>query len=130
MTGQRIPRDIEIFILKNIHSIEQLEVLLFLRKESKREWSAIEVSAALRSSSTSVEARLTDLLSRKFVAARPNLDHMAYIYLSTTDNNLLVDKVAQYYGTHRHAIIELIYSRPAENIRVLADAFRIWKDKM
>lgn len=129
MTARGLPSDVEAFVLKNIHSIEQLEVLLLLQKEQTREWTADEVSAALRSNPASAKARLTDLHSRKLVVETQSAEKYTYRPVSDPELTGLVDNVALFYGTHRHLIIALIYSRPAETLRILSDAFRIWKDE-
>jgi hypothetical protein len=123
-----IPHKVEAFVLKYIHSIEQLEVLLLLRKESDREWSAEDVSATLRTNPVSAAGRLADLKARKLISKRANNGELLYLYTHDVEVRELVDDVAKFYASHRHAIIELIYLRPAETLRVLADAFRIWKD--
>lgn len=129
MSERGIPQKVEAFVLGNINSIEQLEVLLLLRKDPDREWDADQVSSALRTNPASAAGRLSDLRSRKLLSKRRDAGQLYYRYSPEAEIGLLVDEVAKFYTTHRHMIIELIYSRPAETIRILADAFRIWKDE-
>lgn len=129
MNHHGIPHKVEAFVLKYIHSIEQLEVLLLLRKESDREWRAEDVSATLRTNPVSAAGRLTDLKARKLISKRIDTGEPLYRYTHDAEVREVMDDVAKFYASHRHAIIELIYLRPAETLRVLADAFRIWKDE-
>lgn len=129
MADRRIPLEVEAFILKNIHSIEQLEVLLLLQRDPTREWNEEEVSTALRSNPASAQARLKDLQSRNLVIENRSKEQHTYHAVNGSNLAKLVEDVALYYGTHRHLIITLIYSRPTETLRILADAFLIWKDE-
>ena len=128
MDDRHIPDVVQRFVLTNLHSVEQLEVLLHLRKNPDREWSAESVSDALRTTPTSVASRLKDLHSRGLISRRQAGQVAVYRYLPPAGIKSAIDSLAQLYGTHRVRIIALLYPRPAEAIRWFSDAFRLRKD--
>lgn len=128
MNERGIPRKVEVFVINNIYAVEQLEVLLLLRKDPEKKWSAEAVNTVMRTNTSSIAERLEALNTLKLVQKKQEGAQSLYQYAPTSDTKEVVDELAKFYGTHRHVVIELIYSRPAEKIRIFADAFRIRKD--
>ncbi|OYV67204.1 MAG: hypothetical protein B7Z74_09960 [Deltaproteobacteria bacterium 21-66-5] len=56
-----LPEDIRRFIAANITSVAQLELLLLLRGERDREWTADEVSHTLYAATGGMAEQLNDL---------------------------------------------------------------------
>jgi hypothetical protein len=123
-----LPESVKRFVLTHFHSVDQLEVLLHLYRHRDREWTAEQVSADLRTNPPVAVSRLADLHARGFLARRVDDKELVYRFLAPERYAVDVEHLAQFYGSHRVRIIELIYSRPAEAIRWFADAFRIRKD--
>ena len=119
-----IPSEVKDFILRNITSVEEMEVLFFLRDRRDSAWTAHALSAQLRSSLPSIEQRLNDLQSRGLVA-RGDAPGAYRYWPKEPALEDLVAKLAQYYAERRISIIELIYTRPSDKLRSFADAFRI-----
>ena len=126
MAGE-IGADLERFIAQHVHSVEQLEVLLLLRNSGEREWTASEVSRALSSHPHSVETRMLDLRSRGLVASREAEREFVFRYAPQPGLDRLVDQLAHAYGERRTSVINLIFSKPIDSVRTLADAFRLRK---
>lgn len=120
-----ITEEVRSFLLQYVDSVEQLEVLLLVRSQPGRVWSADEVAAELRTDPRSVHLRIDDLRDGGLVAGEagggiryaPRTPAMARA----------VEATDRAYQTHRVAIITLIFSRPTERIRSFADAFRLRK---
>ncbi len=108
------------FLRQQISSIEALEVLLLTHRFPHRVWDADSVAAELRIQSRSAAARLAALEKSGLV----RIDG-ASSYRFAADGELAprVAELDAAYQTHRVRIIELIFSKPADNIRVFADAF-------
>jgi hypothetical protein len=124
------PEEVRRFILETINSVEQLEVLLLLRREAEQDWSAAAVGQALSTSTAAAGMRLTDLTSRGFLAATSAGSETTYRYASVApERERLVDLLATTYAERRVAVISLIYSKPNDQVRAFADAFRLRKDK-
>ena len=127
MSDAVIPPRVQRFIATHIDSIEKLEVLLLLRAQAEREWTAREVSQELRIAETSASMRLADLASRRLVE---QLGEGKYRFMpaSAEDAQDMADLAAT-YSTRRVSVISFIFSKPLEKVRGFADAFRLKRDK-
>lgn len=114
-------------IAEHIHSVEQLEVLLLLRSQPEREWTAAEVSQELSSHPHSVETRMLDLRARGFVASREGEQEFVFRYAPVSGLDHVVEGLARAYAIRRTSVINLIFSKPIDSVRTLADAFRLRK---
>ena len=123
------PDDVRRFILAHINSVEQLEVLLLLRGEPDREWTAQAVGQALYTSAAAAVKRLTDLTASGLAAVLPG-DDPRYRYAPRDDaHRKLVDQMADAYRERRVAVVALIYSKPNDQVQAFADAFRLRRDE-
>lgn len=123
-----IPEEARRLIAERINSVEQLEVLLLLRKDEEREWCAEEVSDELRSSPTSAARRLADLFAHDLLAMRQGSNTL-YRYCPGSETlRRAVDALARAYAERRFTVIDMIFSKPVEKLRVFADAFRVRED--
>jgi hypothetical protein len=114
MSSRLISDRVKALVGEHIVSVEQLEVLLLLRRHPGLEWTPAQVNDQLRSSIGSVAERLADLESRRF------LRHEAgrYQYESANSHDAAVAELADAFAERRFSIIELIYSMAAgENSR-------------
>jgi predicted transcriptional regulator len=117
-----IPEIVKEFIGKHIHSMDVLEILLFLRKESRKEWTANAVSQALMLERSSVQARLDYLLSAGLLNIETVDGERRYLY-RTADPKLseAADELARWFGSHRVSIISLVFSNPSEQVWTYPD---------
>ncbi|MEW6612666.1 MAG: hypothetical protein ACOY5C_09520 [Pseudomonadota bacterium] len=129
MTYEDIPQEIKDFIVKHINSVEQLEILLLLQGSPAREWSARDVAQELRSDTHSVAARMADLHARGFLHSQETPVPTYRFNPANAQEAQLVAKLASVYAQRRMAVINLIFSKPIDKIRVFADAFNLRKDK-
>lgn len=120
------PADVKEFLGQNIHSVAQLEVLLMLRAESERRWSAEDVAKILYVQPPMAKNMLTDLVQRGVVVQ----SEACFRYRPTNDGmGALIDRVAQLYRERRVAVTYEIYSKPMNVVRAFADAFRLRKEE-
>lgn len=104
-----------------IDSVEQLEILLLLAADRQKQWTAEGLAQHLRSNRNSVEQRLSLLLARGLVSSTGNV----YQFSPQSDTVVAtVNAVAGAYKTHRHRVMELIFS-PMKKARDFSDAFRV-----
>jgi hypothetical protein len=120
------PADIKQFITDHISSIAQLELLLLLRADPSRTWTAAEAASALYSAPDIIQAQLADLEARKLVTLA-SADRYSYSP-QTSELDLLISRVAELYRTRRVAVVTAVYSKPVDKIRTFADAFRFRKE--
>jgi hypothetical protein len=122
-----ISEAVKVFILNCIASVEQLEVLLLLKRDPARKWSAKEVADEIRTSYSSAERRLKSLHEIKLLTFFAENQLYSYHPLSA-ETAALVDDLAQNYRTRPYRVIDLIFSKPVSRYQNLADAFKIKKD--
>lgn len=110
---------------EHIHSVEQLEVLLLLRGDPERQWTAEAVAVKLATLPQSAVDRLEDLARRGFLAKSGE----GYRYDgSDRSRDAAVAELQEVYARRRVSLIGLIFSKPSETIRTFADAFRLRKE--
>jgi hypothetical protein len=113
-----IPRAVEQFIARHITSVEQLELLLLLRRQPDVSLTPAEASRRLHTSPHSAGTRLAELERSRLVAR----DGDAYRYGADAETDACVADVERYYSTHR---ARMIFSRPSDEVLGFADAFRL-----
>jgi len=124
--ADEFPDDLKDFIRKHIHSVAQLEILLMLRKEPERTWTADEVTNSLYLQSEMVTQMLKDISQRGFAVETQG--RFRYQPANDTDRRL-IDRLAQVYQERRVAVITAIFSKPIDFIKAFADAFRLRKEE-
>lgn len=108
-------------VAEHIVSVEQLEILLLLRDED-RDWSPEQINDHIKSSATSVLARLADLTNRGFVRR----DGPCFRYDRRQPQEAAVAELAKAYSEAPFTIIDLIFAKPTDPLLVFARAFRLW----
>jgi hypothetical protein len=129
MAGEDLAESVKKLIADHITSVEQLEILMLLRTHPHREWTADDVSEEIRTSVRSAADRLADLRARSFLAARDEGGRSWYRY-APEDSRLrdAIEQLARAYSERRYTVIDLIFAKPIDRLRVYADAFRFRKD--
>ena len=126
-SATNIPEPVADFIRQHIHSVLQLELLLWLREQAGR-WTPQQIAAELRITDQSAQFRLRDLALRGLVAEDTATSTFSYAP-TTLELAKSVDALAACYATTRYSVINLIFSVPGDSARSLADAFRLRKKK-
>lgn len=121
--------DIRRFILDNITSVEQLEVLLLLQRTPEKDWNAASVSKELYTQPEAAAQRLADLEALGLLAHAEGPSPEYRYAPRTLARAQLVARTAEVYRQRRVAVISLIYSRPPSEAQAFADAFRLRKEK-
>ena len=122
-----IPDAVQRLILEKLDSISQLEMLLLLHRDPERGWTADQIGTELRIDPGWAAEQLAVLESRGLVA--PLGEASSYHFRpGTPEAESAVKALATCYADRRVAIIALLYSRPIDRIRVLADAFRVRRE--
>lgn len=125
-----VPNDVQRLIDEHITSVEQLEILLLLAARREVAWTPKQVSEEIRTSTSSAVSRLEDLRAHGFLAAVNSGADDAYQFQpSSSAMRAAVEHLASIYRERRFTIIDLIFAKPIDRLRVYADAFRFRKDK-
>ena len=124
-----VPDDVQRLIDEHITSVEQLEILLLLAARPDVAWTPEQVREEIRTSTSSAVSRLDDLRKHGILVALDGRDD-AYRFQPTSEaTRAAVEHLATIYRERRFTIIDLIFSKPIDRLRVYADAFRFRKDK-
>jgi hypothetical protein len=119
-----VPDDVARFLRAAISSVQQLEVLLFLREHADRAWTPDEVGAKLRTHAGAAGGCLESLQLLGLSTA--GADGFRY---DPGARAKLVDQLADLYPTYRTRIVGLIYSEANDDAEAFADAFRLRRRK-
>jgi AraC-like DNA-binding protein len=115
------------FLSVYIDSVEELEVLLLVRRSPERSWTAEEMARELYSHPTSIGRRFQRLLGSGLLReSQPGV--MQYAPRSV-ELDRTVAQVAEAYRERRVAVVSLIASKPIENVKAFSDAFRLRRRK-
>jgi hypothetical protein len=115
------PPALRAFVADHIGSVGELEVLLLLRADPDRAWTAGEAAARMHQMQDWVARSLDDLVRKRLVLREPGGGAYRFAPASRA-LEASVDAVADAFRTRRTSMISLIYSRPGGPAR-LADAF-------
>ena len=122
-----IPEAVDRFLAQYVNSIEYLEILLLLADNPERPFTVEEVAQEIYTVPVSASRRLEKIVADKLAEAT---EGSAKSYRFAPVDQALraqIAQVAQTYRERRVAVITLIASRPMENVRAFADAFRLDK---
>ena len=123
-----LPDNVIAFIRKHIDSVEQLEMLLLLKRRADRDWTAAQVSRELSSHPDSATARLSEFCSKGLVIEKRSAESISYQYRPIPGLDSTLAQVAQAYGMYPVRLINLIFSKPIDRIRTFSDAFKFRKE--
>jgi hypothetical protein len=135
MDKSRVPDDVRVLLFQYIHTFEQLEVLLLLRSDPTRSWTANAVSEALKISAENAREALDRLGGTGLVDVTPDPSTPQFRY--SPGNHALDEttaRLATAYNDSRLEILRLMSSNALERlrssaIRTFADSFVLKKDK-
>lgn len=114
------------FIRSSFRSVWSLELLLYLKRESDRAWSAEELVAALRGSDLIVAQSLDYLLAAGLISV--DQDGCAHYQPASVHLESLVSETEALYARSPDAVRRMIISTGHGGLSAFADAFRIRKD--
>lgn len=128
MTGSGFSDSLERFVRGLISSVEQVEVLLLLHRTAPRRWGAVAASRELRLDPVSVARRLAEFHDSGVLQVEAGEEALQYWYVaSAIAPDRTMSELATAYQTRRTSLINLIFSKPADDARAFADAFRLRK---
>ena len=128
MASDGIPPAVKQLLSRYIRSVEQLEVLLLVRSQPARSWTAADVYEVIRSSTSSIAARLRDFTTAGFLAETPGPTPSFRYAPKSTDLSAAVEETARFYETRRVRVIEAIFAPDVDPVQSFADAFKLRKD--
>ena len=125
MSTKALPDDVTRFLDAHIDSVEQLEVLLLLHRAAESDWTAEMVAAALYTQPASAGRRLAALCDDGLILASPRQSGAFRFVPEANAAGEMIATLADTYRERRVAVVTAIASKPMENVRAFADAFRL-----
>jgi hypothetical protein len=114
------------FIRDRLPSLEQIEIVLLLRRDASRSWTAPEVAGSLSTPPESTAMRLFLLASNGVIVFDGSSGLPRYRY--TPGNEAVMDELQRTYDERRDVLVALAGGgAPADPLRSFADAFRLKK---
>ena len=118
------------FIATHITSVDQIEIVLLLYKNPNREWTAEDAARDLFMEPQTTAARMAEMAADGLISSKQIDDRTVYRHgPRTMQLEKAISELPEEYPKYRVSIINLIFSKPIDNIRTFADAFRFRKDR-
>ncbi|MGJ5139022.1 hypothetical protein ACQR1V_13625 [Bradyrhizobium oligotrophicum] len=124
MPIQPLARTIQDFILKHIHTVAQMEALLFLHAHPQDRWAAADMAKRLYATEREIVAALTELHRDGFLHESDGL----YQFHSSPERAALVAEFAEAYRHQLIPITNLIHGK-LRSINAFSYAFKLRKDR-
>ncbi|HYO75193.1 MAG TPA: hypothetical protein VE010_01920 [Thermoanaerobaculia bacterium] len=122
-----IPDRLALFIRERLPSLEQIEIVLLLRRESGRGWTAPEVSQNLATPPESTAMRLFLLASNGVIVFDGSSGLPRYRYTAGESESDL-EELERIYEVDHNTLVELVGGTVAPDpLRSFADAFKLKK---
>lgn len=114
------------FLEQRLSSLDQIEVVMLLRADSARSWTAPEVAAALGTAPETAAMRLFLLASGGLIAFEPSTIPR-YRYASVDgETNSMLQELSEVLDANRDAVMAAV-AAPRDPIRSFSDAFKLKK---
>lgn len=114
------------FLEQRLSSLDQIEVVMLLRADPARSWTAPEVAAALDTAPEAAAMRLFLLASGGLIAFEPSAIPR-YRYASVdVETNSMLQELSDVLAASREAVMAAVEA-PRDPIRSFSDAFKLKK---
>ena len=111
------------FVSTYIHSVRQLELLLWLRERRDESWTASAVATALRVAPAWAATELDAMRATALLAAA-DAEEPSYRYAPEAREDALVGELAESYRRRKPTLIQAVLSSMGSDVQALSDAFR------
>lgn len=125
MADHEISPQLQQFIFEFVDSVELIEVLLLIRNNPDRWFSADQISAELRSNPKSIANRIKRLASIGLLEQESGKDFFRF-HPNSNELKEITNELANEYLLRRHTIFEIIFSS-SKTARQFANAFIVTK---
>jgi hypothetical protein len=120
---------LEHFIAREIASLEQLEILLFVSGNPHKWWTVQDVYNVVKSSPPSVGDRLNEMVERGFLQKEIDAETRYQFAPANEDVWNVTSELRNAYKEKPVKVVQAIYSKPPDAVQEFAKAFRLRKDK-
>jgi hypothetical protein len=114
------------FLEQRLSSLHHIEVVMLLRGDPGRSWTAPEVAAALGSAPETAAMRLFLLASGGLIAFEPSAVPRYRYAAADAETEARLRELSEVFATNRDAVAAVVES-PRDPIRSFSDAFKLKK---
>lgn len=122
-----LSESLRVFLQQRLPSMEQIEVVLLLRRERERSWTAPEVAAALATAPESAAMRLFLLASAGVIVFEASSIPRYRYSISDPELEDLLAELEKVYDADRNQILDVVDTGRRDPVRSFADAFKLKK---
>jgi hypothetical protein len=122
-----IPQPVRALIADHVHSISQLDLLLFLHGAGGRALTAADVSRELRIPERLAEGQLLDFTAAGLVVA-DTAAPPSFRLDRESRHAPVVAELGRCVAERRRAVHDLILTGPSDDVQVFSDAFRLRRE--
>jgi hypothetical protein len=113
------------FLEQRLSSLDQIDVVLLLRSDHERYWTAPEVAAQLRTAPEAAAMRLFLLASAGLITLEASgVPRYRYVGLDD-DTEGVLQELSEVMASDRNAVAAVVGGPPRDPIRSFADAFKL-----
>jgi DNA-binding IclR family transcriptional regulator len=127
MSKAEIPASVLQFILKRIETVTELETLLIMSAEERRDWSVQDIASLVYVAAPSAAAVLHALEQRKLVSSSEDGSRFRFSPSSDEERQVVLE-TAVAYRIHLVPIATLIHKKASVPVQEFARAFSLKKD--
>lgn len=132
MPSDEIPESIERFLFEQIHSFEELEVVVLLNRDSAQRWTEESIAAQLKIAVNMVDDALKALRNRGIVEVLT--EGGTTFHVASTDYKTQLSELVALYERHRLEIVMLMSTNAIERVRTgamrtFADCFFVGRKR-
>jgi hypothetical protein len=121
-----VSEQLKAFLQQRLSSLDQIEVVMLLRADPARSWTAPEVAEALGTAPESAAMRLFLLASGGLIAFEPSTIPRYRYTAADAALNATLQELSEVLATNREDVLAALNS-PRDPIRSFSDAFKLKK---
>lgn len=125
----RIPEEVQRFLVDHIDSIAELEAVLILREHRDQSWPCGLVADRIYSSEEVTGGLLVKLANRGFLTADGTTPGSFRYAPRSQEMARLLDQLAEVYAKYLVPVTDLVHKKSRRNIQGIAEAFKFKKEK-
>lgn len=125
----RIPEEVQRFLVDHIDSIAELEAVLILREHRDQSWPCGLVADRIYSSEEVTGGLLVKLANRGFLTADGTTPGSFRYAPRNQEMARLLDQLAEVYAKYLVPVTDLVHKKSRRNIQGIAEAFKFKKEK-
>jgi DNA-binding IclR family transcriptional regulator len=129
VAARKIPKAVRNFVLRYMPSVEHLETLMVLLRNTTRSWSAADVAGELGIAESTAADVLERLASDNFLDVKISNEILYRFNPATAVLEQAAAACSDLYRRERIAMINIVTAAPVSPMRDFAEAFRLTKGR-